>query len=112
MPRIILRVPEDTADELVENLINTLEKQLAKEFKVKVDQIGTFVYPYGKLSRPCEPVSLTVVGLDQPGRAERLQVIVDEAAERHSWIKQLPKRHKEWIDLDFDRRAEEDWVAA
>ena len=79
---------------------------------LKIKQVGTFVNRYDNLSRPCEPISLTVVGIDQPGRAERLQSIVDLTIEEHDWIKQLPKRNKEWIDLDFDRRAEEDWVAA
>lgn len=112
MPRIILRVPENVKPEAISSLVDTLEAKLAEEFKVKIKQVGTFVNRYDNLSRPCEPISLTVVGIDQPGRAERLQSIVDLTIEEHDWIKQLPKRNKEWIDLDFDRRAEEDWVAA
>jgi hypothetical protein len=112
MPRIYLRIPEDTPEHRVKSLIDSLEGKVAKEFSVDVEQIGTLLFPYTKLSRPCEPISVTIVGLDRRGRAERLQGIVNEIIDRHPWIKELPKRHREWIDLDFDRRAEEDWVAA
>lgn len=112
MPRLTVRIPEETPVALAMSLINTLEGKLAEEFEVEVDQIGTFVTLYNELSRPCEPVSITVTGIDLPGRAERLQSIADKTLEHHSWIEQLPKRHDKWIDLDFDRRAEEDWVAA